>query len=492
MRKASLTERGVLCAVVAAYVALGVLYATLTPAWQVPDEPAHYAYVRYLVEHRQLPVLRVGDYDQAYLEEIKGQQFAPEYSVDAIRYEFHQPPLYYVLLAPIFALSGGALVPMRLFTVALGAGLVVVAYLVGKSLYPDLAWPALGTAAFVAFVPQHIAMTAGVENDALAELLLGIVLLRLIRWLRSNEPTPLQQHVKTGVLIGLGLLTKTTAYITVPLAVVATALQFWRASPSGTRRIDVRPALGVAVALLLPALALGLPWFVRNAVTYGGLDIAGLANHDVVVAGQPRTSDLLAESGWANLSSAFVRTTFRSFWAMFGWMAVPIDWRIYMALRMLALVGAVGFVFRAADARHWPAKPLVLLLCSGLMTLGTYLWYNLGFYQAQGRYLFPALIPIALAWTLGLRESMSAGNVLWIGATLALVTAYDAIQVFLRGHGEKWNILIHGLGAAFYGTRWVLKERLDAWLFAAPYVLLAALSAVSPFWFIIPYLTPER
>ena len=27
------------------------------------------------------------DYDQAYLDQVKGKQFAPEFSIDAIRYE---------------------------------------------------------------------------------------------------------------------------------------------------------------------------------------------------------------------------------------------------------------------------------------------------------------------------------------------------------------------------------------------------------------------
>ena len=34
---------------VAAYLTIGVLYGFRTPAWQVPDEPAHYNYVRHLV-----------------------------------------------------------------------------------------------------------------------------------------------------------------------------------------------------------------------------------------------------------------------------------------------------------------------------------------------------------------------------------------------------------------------------------------------------------
>ena len=86
-----------LAAIVLAYLAIATLYALYTPRWQVPDEPAHYNYVRYIAETRSLPVLREGDYDQAYLDTIKAQRFPPDLSVDPIRYESYQPPLYYLL-----------------------------------------------------------------------------------------------------------------------------------------------------------------------------------------------------------------------------------------------------------------------------------------------------------------------------------------------------------------------------------------------------------
>ncbi|MFL7810713.1 MAG: ArnT family glycosyltransferase, partial [Anaerolineae bacterium] len=261
-----LVERGILAAIVLAYTVLGTVYAIVTPAWQVPDEPAHYNYVRYLVEERRFPRLEMGDYDQAYLHEITTYKFAPSYSIDGIRYEFHQPPLYYLWAAPVYLLFGGALIPLRLLSVALGAALVAVAYLVAKAVYPELVWPALGTAALIAFLPQHIAMTAGVENDTLAELLLALILLRLVRWLKSEGLGSYRALVLTGILIGLALLTKAGVYITVPLALVAVLLKTYRRMPDGKRTIDLRSTLRAAACLLLPALLIGLPWFVRNTL----------------------------------------------------------------------------------------------------------------------------------------------------------------------------------------------------------------------------------
>ncbi|MDW7990582.1 MAG: hypothetical protein RMK65_00220 [Anaerolineae bacterium] len=51
----------------AGYLVLGTLFALYTPPWQVPDEPAHYNYIRALATERALPVIEPGDYDQEYL-----------------------------------------------------------------------------------------------------------------------------------------------------------------------------------------------------------------------------------------------------------------------------------------------------------------------------------------------------------------------------------------------------------------------------------------
>jgi 4-amino-4-deoxy-L-arabinose transferase-like glycosyltransferase len=168
--------------IIVAYVCVATAYALATPLWEAPDEPAHYNYVRYLIRHQALPVLQQGDYDFQYLERIKAARFPPGMSVDPIRYESHQPPLYYavgaVLAAPLpeewrpFAL--------RLLSVLFAACLLGVAYRVVAEIFPGQAVVAFGATAFVATVPMHIALTAAVSNDALAELILGLILLSLV------------------------------------------------------------------------------------------------------------------------------------------------------------------------------------------------------------------------------------------------------------------------------------------------------------------------
>ena len=111
------------------YLVIGIQYAVLTPAWQVPDEPAHYNFIKHIAQTGSLPELKKGDYDQNYLARLTSEKFPPDLSVDSVRYESWQPPLYYILATPIFLIFNGALLPFRVFSLLIGAGVIVLAEL---------------------------------------------------------------------------------------------------------------------------------------------------------------------------------------------------------------------------------------------------------------------------------------------------------------------------------------------------------------------------
>ncbi len=394
-----LFSRVLLIIILTVYIALGVLYAAFTPTWQVPDEPAHYNYIRALAEGRGFPVIEFGDYDQAYLSRLTTERFPPELSIESLEYTDHHPPLYYLLATPVYLLFGGAVLPLRLLSVLFGAALLGVAFGTMRAIFPARPDLALMVAAFIAFIPQHVAMTAGVENDALAELIVGGALWALVIYIggRSERPWPI------GLLLAAALLTKPQAYIVVGVAAVAVALR-WR-----QERRTVRWATGQLAWIFVPALLLSAPWFIRNGLTYGWSDPMGLARHDAVVAEQMRTSEFLALHGWAAYWNRALTVTFQSFWSQLGWMAVPLPARVYQALALLSALLFAGFITHLIQHRHRPPSPPLplsssplLLAFSALFTLSSYVWYNLTFVQHQGRYLFSALIPIGAAAALGL------------------------------------------------------------------------------------------
>jgi 4-amino-4-deoxy-L-arabinose transferase-like glycosyltransferase len=400
----------VLIVIVLAYLSIGAAFALQTPAWQAPDEPAHYNYIKRIAVQQELPTLQAGDYDQAYNEDFtRTPQNTATKPIDPLRYENYAPPLYYLLAAPVYALTDGWIVALRLFSVVLGGGLVVVAYLCAAEVFPDQMQLALGTAAFVAFVPQHLAMLSAINSDSLSELLIALVLLQCLRLFRSPEVAT-RRFAGLGVTLGLGLLTKSTFYYTaVPIAVVAIILH------AKTRSDRSAPFLSVVVRHLsftfIPAFFIAAPLWLRNLSVYGGLDVMGLARHNAVVVGQPTTAQWISDHGVGGLLQHFFTTTYQSFWGQFGWMAVPMPDREYVILGALSVIALIGWGWwligrRKAEGRRMkkalhltPQATLLVLLF--ILAVGGYLYYNLTFVQHQGRYLFPALIPIGLAFSIG-------------------------------------------------------------------------------------------
>ncbi len=489
--------------IIVAYLVVGILYAVKTPPWQVPDEPAHYNYIKYLAENYRFPVLQMGDYPHNYLEEIKDKKFPPEMSIEPLRYEFHQPPLYYILAAVVYKLFAGRLLPLRLLSVLLGCCLLWVTYHIAKEIFPGDETLALGTTAFVAFVPMHIAITAAVNNDTLAELILAGILWMLVRYVKTSPPglggteggraEGIGRFVGLGVLMGLGLLTKITTLVAIPLALVAVIVKGIWLEQDQKSNFAQRYLFPVTCFLFLTCL-LTLPWFVRNASVYGGLDIFGLQRHDAIVVGQPRTAEWLAQLGATKFAQDFILTTFRSFWAQFGWMGILVDQRIYLILALFCAVVGLGLaLFFATNYTNFtnlsPQKRMALglLALSALLTLLSYLWYNLKFVQHQGRYLFPALVPLGLAFALGLREILArdkAKAVALLFLTGALILAAKGL---VTGDFNKLSILLLGGAAAVFGIKALLPERYDDLVFALPYLGLFGLDLICLFRFIVPH-----
>ena len=404
----STIEKALFVSILAAYLLAGALFAIITPAWQAPDEPAHYNYIRQVAQDGCCPRIEAGDWQGEYQQQLTTVKFAPDYldRLDTIEYEDHHPPLYYLLASIVFKLSDGDLTKLRLFSAVLGAVTVILSYLICRRVFPLQPQISLAVMALVAFLPQHLAMMSAVNNDALAEIIVAAGLLWIVRYL-LGEDVPTWQ---LGIIAGLALWTKITIYFLALLFPLAILLR-WRKSDRPIAALSRDLAIFAAVALLI-----GGGWWLRNISVYGFPDFLGLGAHDAVVSDQLRTADHIARHGWGTYLAQILSVTFKSFWGQFGWMALPLDsvlggW-IYRGFGLLTLAGISGLMRslwsgRAmrvpAQGAYNPSRNIFTVLAAALLlVLLAFVYYNIEFVQWQGRYLFPALIPIALALVAGL------------------------------------------------------------------------------------------
>jgi hypothetical protein len=221
-----------------------------------------------------------------------------------------------------------------------------------------------------------------------------------------------------GVLLGLGLVTKLALLIFVPLAVVVVLAR------------STRPARDMLV-LLGATLLVMTPWLAHQVTTYGWSDPLALARHAAVVRDQPRPTALTLDYAWS-----FLTITFHSFWAQFGWMALPAPDVLYWLWGAVLVLAVIGL---ARDAHRLRRAPWLLLMVTCGAAFAALIAYNLTFTQFQGRYLFTALVPVAIlcvaGWSAVTADRAQAVAALGIAWGLVALNAYTFWRVLVPGFG---------------------------------------------------------
>lgn len=460
----------------------GAIYAFTTPLLTGPDEDSHYEYARLLYETGRVP--QVSDISQEVRNEMAiamartdGSHFWPSRAPLAIGYRVafataqdkvgqigRQPPGYYALSAVAYGLTRDAGLPvqifsMRLLSVLMGAGVVVLAALAARQLFPQDPWIAIGASAFVLWLPQFTYVTASINNDALVILATSLAVLAVVRICRQGWTWGNLALLGGGA--ALTIAAKSTGLAAVAPLLLGALPGGWlarRRTGSRGARLSQRWLLAGSGALLV------------------GLTLLALSGRPLLESGLGRlftwlqlSPDTLAKTGQGVGSEAWLWTParwlsigeslFQSFWAAmwFEWSWAPARWlpdngasggsysgldtHFYDALLLLsalALGGLGRWLWRLRRARRAATGPeIALLVLAGavLVTTGLliipFLTPALSFSVPQARYLYPLIIPIALLFVWGIRQ--------WVpkrwerGALVGLLGAYalfDAV-VFL-------------------------------------------------------------
>ena len=425
----------------AAFVVLGACYAIVTPLFEVSDELWHYPMVKTLADGNGLPVQT-------------GTDPGPW------RQEGSQPPLYYALMAlatrwidtsdmevvrwinphadnGVITADGNnnivihtyretwpwrgtvlAVRLIRLLSVLLGAATVYFTYRLAREVLPDQPGLALAAAAFTAFTPMFLFVSASVNNDNLAITLSTAALWLLARWLRRPARPAWWEYAVMGLLLGGAALSKVSALGLWPVAaVVMTAADIGRRTIEG-RRLLLPFALVFGIAAAASAW-----WFWRNYQLYG--DWLGWNAFLATVGARPQPATLLQLWGER---VGFVQ----AYWGLFGGVSVAMPGWTYWVLNGFAAVAMVGLGWsglralaalrtRSIDVTQ-AALWALLLGWLALIFVGLIRWTSLT-WASQGRLIFPAISVVGVLAVVGLARLWQGLPWLAVGYMVALSVA---------------------------------------------------------------------
>ena len=381
----------------------GLYWAAATEVFNPVDEAAHFAYVQSMGHQLRPPVVGQDRLRPETLELVKRVRTsywrgmpvppAPEdnrWGAAAESYEGVQGPLYYLLMAGPYRLFRPAglltsVYAVRVASVLLALLAIPLAYALARHLFPRHPDAWLGAPALLVVLQGFNGNLASVTNDALVVPLAAATLLVFCRSVRRGFDGA--GGALTGLLVGLGLATKSNMVALIPLIGAAAV------TVAVIRRVRwTRLARWVAFAAAAGAEAVA-PWAVWNLARYGALSASEEVDR-ITGPLQPRVP-----SGLAGVREHLVGSTV-GFWdyqlvgRRLGTYAVAVS--IGAVVLLLA-----GLVVALARRRLRDSAVLTWLGGSFVVTAGTMLVVIYGVFGGRsstvGRHMYPALVAVVVA-----------------------------------------------------------------------------------------------
>jgi hypothetical protein len=368
----------------AVYLAAGLIWIILIPYNNAPDENTHFHYsVEFMLQHHRLPVWGVDDIERF------------RYALSSYN---QMPALNYILYAAGAALGNkffGLETYLGARLVSLIWGLIFLNFLflaVKEACRNDK--NALIVTAAVAFIPQVLFSFCYVNSDAHSLAIGAILGYACLRLLNHHSPGNI---VFAGTAIGLLFSAKYNYYIYLPcLAVVLlTALQ--------RKNISWQIIGKLAVVSAVLAVLISGYWFIRNYFLYGNplpILMSEEFFRQIALAREvhPVNHGLsVASLSWL-VHQGYIKSTFDSFFAVFGYLNVGFHREIYLILEFIVPIFTAFFIIDLMTTGDRLARLIlawVLFLACAVFAL--HIWACLTYdYQPQGRYNFTILIPSAL------------------------------------------------------------------------------------------------
>jgi 4-amino-4-deoxy-L-arabinose transferase-like glycosyltransferase len=419
-----------LVALLLGFCVVNAFWIRTIPFEAAPDEVTHYrASVEYILEHGRLPRFGVDD---------RGH-----FRANVITYNYAPQTNYILAAATAWVFDRGLGLPeyvgARAFSGICGIGFILLLWLALREVGLARAQASLGTLAITA-IPQVIFVFSYVNNDAFSLFVSALVGYSFVCFLRRGTSG---STLFFAASVGLLFSAKYNFFAYVPplfVGMVCCAARSW----ISWKRFGLLLGASIAFALLLSG-----GWYLRNYIQLDsvfGFSMPPERAHDLGVTLVTRDREITLENFAWLVERGFFEMTFRSFFMAFGGvMDVVLSEATYAILSVLLFFALLLAGYRFAcgpdrSPRRW--EPLMLVAGITLITFSLHIWSSIvNAYQAQGRYDFPILVPVALLLGhLAARDrfylkvmALAAGTMLW----LLLLSNQAVIREY--GPARTWN-----------------------------------------------------
>jgi hypothetical protein len=446
------------------------------PAFQGPDEDAHFAYLQHLAETGTVPSSSSGNAPNSAevrnalielgLRPLIGNLKARPAWSSADLALWHQiedglprgsrangagpnstagnPPLYYAAMSVPYRLFVWLPILKRLFLLRLVNSLcflatIALTWMIAGELFGRIRWKQALAAGVVALEPQLGFMSAVINADNLLIALTTAFLFSALRLL-TRGPS-MRRVLVTSALAAAAILTHGRGLVTLPVLVVALVAAWIRHRPA------TRDAVGRAAAAAGTVVAAVLAYILFGRVA-GGSSLYGGQVH-ALNSGSfnlrqflsfvyqfyfPRLPSLRPRLG---PDYGYRQVFIDTFYGTFGWLEVTFKQRIYDLLQVLSALGLLAFYTTCVVRwrvlmRSWPAVAVMLSLLLTMLFFLHYVSYRALIGNGAtdpivvGRYLLPmvSLFGLAIAFTVGSLPRRAApvvgAVILSIGVLLSL------------------------------------------------------------------------
>lgn len=163
-----------------------------------------------------------------------------------------RPPLYPLMLAGLYIISGKSFIIPVLIQSILGTLTVLFVYLIGKHLFGERV--GIFASVLAAIYPYYVFHDTSIQENALFTLLTAVTIFFL---LKSSKSVSLFHSFLTGIFFSLAVLTRVTLLTLVPFAVL------WFMVVLKNKRSQM------ILVMLLGFIIVSTPWLIRNTIIHG-------------------------------------------------------------------------------------------------------------------------------------------------------------------------------------------------------------------------------